>query len=361
MSLTIATWNLHTGRATDHWREVLPPADIVFLQEAHDPGEGALWREVPSHRRWGSAVFLRQGRVEPLELPGWEGWVVGGEVAGAAWTSGRRVFVFSLHAPSSSKAAPRRSYPMEVRGILDALAERLPEGAALVLGGDFNFLSLGPRQPGEEVEEKRAEQRALARIHDLGLVSCWVEAHPGEPLVQTLRWSRDPSKPFHCDGIFVPAAWAAGVECEVLTSERITATSDHNPVVARLQGAVQIELKMARQTGGRGAFAWLWVRALPSEEPRVSWPERTLNGYHCAPYAEVASSALEESGLSVHLVVDGFVLVPVDISDAAVQQAIADLVAHLRGEELPRGVRVWEPARPYEGQAVPLREGASLL
>lgn len=235
MRLTLSTWNLHAGRAGSHWREVLAGSDVVFLQEAHDPGEGAHWQAVPSHGLWGSAVVLREGRIEPLVLPPWKGWVVGGEVVGASWASGRRVFAVSLHAPTGTKAAPRRSYPLEVAGILDALVESLPAGAELVLGGDFNFSSLGPRSPSEPVKESPAERRVMARLGALGQASCWLAAHPGEPLPQTLRWAREPTKPFHCDGIFVPAAWTAGLSCDVRTSALINEVSDHNPVVATVR------------------------------------------------------------------------------------------------------------------------------
>jgi hypothetical protein len=39
--------------------------------------------------------------------------------------------------------------------------------------------------------------------------------------------------PYHCDGLFVPRGWSAGLQrCVVLSSQRWRERSDHNPVVA---------------------------------------------------------------------------------------------------------------------------------
>jgi hypothetical protein len=85
------------------------------------------------------------------------------------------------------------------------------------------------------VKVTKAELAVLAELAARGLVSCWPAAHPGRPLAQTLRWTGDKSPgktvPYHCDGLFVPAAWANGVACEILTS-RVFERSDHYPLVA---------------------------------------------------------------------------------------------------------------------------------
>ncbi|WP_138502207.1 hypothetical protein [Nostoc sp. PA-18-2419] len=50
---------------------------------------------------------------------------------------------------------------------------------------------------------------------------------------QTLRWSGDQTKPYHCDGIFAPACWYQYLdECKVLSAPTWDNLSDHNPVVA---------------------------------------------------------------------------------------------------------------------------------
>jgi hypothetical protein len=48
----------------------------------------------------------------------------------------------------------------------------------------------------------------------------------------------DKVTPYHCDGIFVPAAWYRYLDQrEVLASPSWEALSDHNPVVASFSGA----------------------------------------------------------------------------------------------------------------------------
>src|SRR5437016_3280282 len=102
------------------------------------------------------------------------------------------------------------------------------------MGGDFNFKSLGERQPNEELQTTASELRVLASIKGMGLASCWRTAHPGAPLPQTLRWAGEKTRPYHCDGIFVPKSWDAGLLCEILTSPAIEKASDHNPIAAWL-------------------------------------------------------------------------------------------------------------------------------
>jgi endonuclease/exonuclease/phosphatase family metal-dependent hydrolase len=116
--------------------------------------------------------------------------------------------------------------------ILDRLAP-LGEGADLVVGGDLN-VAAGYRAPGDRIRMVNGERRLLDRLTgELGLVPCWQARHPGEPLAQTLRWSGDRSAPYHCDGIFVPRAWASRLEsAEVLHGAEWEALSDHHPVVA---------------------------------------------------------------------------------------------------------------------------------
>jgi endonuclease/exonuclease/phosphatase family metal-dependent hydrolase len=91
----------------------------------------------------------------------------------------------------------------------------------------------------------RGEREILARLAgEFDLVSCWQTANPGRRLAQTLRWSADRSAPYHCDGIFVPAAWSGRLaSCRVVTGSRWTALSDHNPVVAQLTHSTEERLR----------------------------------------------------------------------------------------------------------------------
>jgi hypothetical protein len=230
--MRIVTWNLDHGHGSVVWPRLQTSlgADLVLLQESRQPvlHDGVAWEPVP-HNDWGSAVFSANGAVRATPIAGYEGWVVGGELVDSSLnTPGRSLFVFSVH-------SPRRPYVEEVVSILDLIEKDVPSQADLILGGDFNFLSLGNRRKGEDIQTTPAEQAALARFAKRGLVSCWTAAHPGHALGQTLRWSADKapdkSTPFHCDGIFVPEAWRPGIVCEILTSATFE-VSDHYPVAA---------------------------------------------------------------------------------------------------------------------------------
>ena len=239
--MRIVTWNLDHGRASDVWRKLQASvgADVVLLQETGRPtwSGSSAWECVPGYSE-GSAVLSMDGMLRTTPISGYEGWVVGGELVGSCLNEpGRALFVFSVHSPSSFRDSPRGSYVAEVVSILGRIQEKLPDQADLILGGDFNFVSLGARAEDEEIKTTRAEQAALSMFGKLGLVSCWAVAHPGSPLKQTLRWTgaKTPgrSKPYHADGIFVPAPWRGGIACEVLTSSEFE-VSDHYPVLARI-------------------------------------------------------------------------------------------------------------------------------
>ena len=237
----IASWNLRNNAGAKVWqgfRQCLG-VDILLLQESQQPSVNAhsFWRKVPGNT-WGSAIVLSKGRLIEASLAGYEGWVVGGEIVESDWNdTDRRLFVFSLHAPSPNASQPRSSYIQEVENIVELLHQTLPQNVDLILGGDFNFVSLGQRQDGEFVKTKPEESEAFNKIEALGLVSCWGISHPNQPLAQTLRWSGDksPNKstPFHCDDIFVPKAWRERVICEIFTSKCFT-VSDHYPVAVWL-------------------------------------------------------------------------------------------------------------------------------
>jgi exonuclease III len=238
-NMRIATWNLKHDAGACTWPTLIDDfgADILFLQETRLPRSNSfvLWQKVPHHDR-GSAVICSSGKVLPVSIPNYDGWVVGGELVESQWNRpSTPLFLFSLHSPSANAQSPRCTYVEEVAIIVRTLKSLLPSGADLILGGDFNFLSLGERHPSEPLKTKPEERDCLKLLSDLGLVSCWTEAHPNKPLAQTLRWSGDRSEgkttPYHCDGIFVPKAWGINACCEVLTSKPFE-VSDHFPVFA---------------------------------------------------------------------------------------------------------------------------------
>ncbi len=230
--MDLVAYNLRLGGSGAHWQalEASFAPDVVLAQESLPPpaapGPGTTcWAAVPG-RRWGSAIALRAGRLVPVPVPGYEGWVVAADVEGL--TSGS-VRVVSVHVPAGPGG-----YVAVADRILDRLAPRA-DGRPLLLGGDFNVL-VGRPVAGERPRKPRAQLALLDRLErEFGLVPAGQRAHPGRALAQTLRWTGNPVTPYHCDGVFVPTAWAdAGVEARVVSGGAWTRLSDHNPVVVRV-------------------------------------------------------------------------------------------------------------------------------
>jgi endonuclease/exonuclease/phosphatase family metal-dependent hydrolase len=247
--MRLVAYNLGQGGSRDSsvWKRVLPELspDVLFVQESREPAQSWLvalprtgndswhWVSVPGGR-WGSGLWVRDGSLTPLAVPDdFTGRVAAAVINGLAWPDigVAPVVALSIHAPTRKGS----SYIKEVGLILD-FAGALAEGRPLILAGDFN-VAVGLREPGLPLYNTRGERAILQRLREeLHLIPCWQTAHPGEPLARTLRWMRrSDSLPYHCDGIFVPAAWATALQsCEVLEGEVWRALSDHNPVVAAL-------------------------------------------------------------------------------------------------------------------------------
>ncbi|HEX9109316.1 MAG TPA: hypothetical protein VF832_18870, partial [Longimicrobiales bacterium] len=134
-----------------------------------------------------------------------------------------------LHVP-----AGRGGYIAVAQRILDVLAAGA-DAQAWLIGGDFN-MTCARRLDGEERRNKPAQLALLERLEgEFGVVNAWQQANPGRPLAQTLRWTTNRITPYHCDGIFLPRAWAdASLRAEVVTGGDWDRLSDHNPVVVRL-------------------------------------------------------------------------------------------------------------------------------
>lgn len=240
--MKIAVYNLRAGgRAGNriHWRRIIDAFDpeIFLVQETRHPSEylsrafyranesRILWRPAPG-RKWGSAIFIRSGRLKPLDFPDFSGHVTAAEIDGGRWSrrTGRPMRVISLHIP-----AP---YRRPMNRILDFLGT-LDDSCDLVLGGDFN-LATGVRHASEPLRTDPPWLLRRAR-RELNLMSCWQAVHPNRNLAQTLRWTGRPAMPYHCDGIFIPAAWYRCLEeCDVVSDATWDSLSDHNPVVASL-------------------------------------------------------------------------------------------------------------------------------
>lgn len=238
--MKIATYNLRFGGKASqriHWSEIFEVVDpdIFLVQETCHPEMYMTAQLYDTYRdqihwikagenNWGSAVFVRSGKIKPIIIPEFEGYLVGVKVDGCKWSgiTGRSLCVFSLHAPVP--------YKRSVNQILDFIST-FSGDFDLIIGGDFN-LTTGVRHPKEKLQDQTLW--LLDRLRkEFNLMSCWQAANPNQDLPQTLRWSGDKTQPFHCDGIFMPAHWYRYLDdCEVLVSPIWERLSDHNPVVA---------------------------------------------------------------------------------------------------------------------------------
>jgi hypothetical protein len=214
--------------------ETIDP-DIFLVQETCDPRlymSDETWENRrhqihwtrAANRAWGSAIFVKSGSIAPMAIPEFAGYLVGVELDEFEWTATlkRSLLVFSIHAPGP--------YKRTVNKILDFIAS-LPGARELIIGRDFN-LTTGIRHPSEPLQGDN--RWLLERLRkEFNLLNCWQTANPNRDLPQTLRWSCDQTKPYHCDGIFVPACWYQHLEeCNVLSAATWDNLSDHNPVVA---------------------------------------------------------------------------------------------------------------------------------
>ena len=242
--MIIATYNLRAGGRRGnriHWQRMLAAfaPDILLMQETRHPREylepdfyaanaHRIHWLAARDRPWGSAIYVRSGQLCPLTLPRHAGYVVAAEVTGGEWSpgTGRPCQIVSLHVPAPYKRA--------MGEILDLMAA-VDSGQDWVLGGDFN-LGVSVRHTSEPVpSDPPWLLRRLRR--EFNLLNSWQTVHPNRDLAQTLRWARNPATPYHCDGIFVPAAWYRYLEdCQVIADPTWAPLSDHNPVVATLDG-----------------------------------------------------------------------------------------------------------------------------
>jgi endonuclease/exonuclease/phosphatase family metal-dependent hydrolase len=240
--MNIATYNLLKGGSKRvHWVRMIEghAVDLLLVQESYahhehlpplsypDAHNQSAWEMVERHG-WGSAIFSTTGMVKLVRVPGFSGWVVGGEITGASWQAGIAdpLLAFSVHAPSKGE-----SYQKQVNKLLDRI-KKVARGREVVIGGDFNLTV--SHCAGSERPTSKQDLAIQARLADqFGLLNCWQAANPDQPLHQTLRWTTDRTIPYHCDGIFVPRAWQDRLEsCVVLAGEEWNRLSDHNPVVA---------------------------------------------------------------------------------------------------------------------------------
>lgn len=247
--MKLVTYNLHYGGNTEqdnHWQQMMKAfqPDIIFAQESHHPDryftpdkphdfKQALHTNV-HHDKWGSAILSKNHRLEEISLskPEYKGWVVGAIIPDLKIGKiEQSVLIFSIHAPSLEKG----SYELHVNQILDEIL-KIKGNTPLILAGDFNLTTAAIRHSREELQNTVGELKILDRLrNEFGLQNAWQYLHPQDDLPQTLRWSNNPTKPFHCDAIFLSENMLPHlVSAEIPSTGVWGKMSDHNPVVVTL-------------------------------------------------------------------------------------------------------------------------------
>lgn len=222
--MNILSWNLCQGSATPHLEPLVSEhqIDLAFVQEGGAPANwsGAYLGSLIQDRTFGSWLLARTGSLTLLPDFGYHGWLTGGVWSGPYGD----IACFSLHSPSTKPSRYVQHCVDMVAHINSEVGPTLP----LIIGGDFNFRSLGRRAAGESVQTTTEELTALKDWEALGLSVAWQTANPDRPLPQTLRWSRNRQTPYHCDGFLTRNV--SITSCTVIDTTAIEHRSDHDPV-----------------------------------------------------------------------------------------------------------------------------------
>jgi hypothetical protein len=228
----VLCWNTAQGRGSSAALQLADrvAADVVLLQESFPPTKwgAAVTGAVVPGRKWGSWVLVRRGKLAQIEIDGFEGWV-----AAATWRRGSTTTLLaSLHAPTSNKSVRRKSYVDEALLAMEGIVKKSAEATRHVIGGDFNFQFFGPLDSANSAGATKKEIAAMKHFADQGFSHVWAESHAGATLPQTLRWTKDKTIPYHCDGFLMRPFSAADAICEVLASDFVHRHSDHNAMLA---------------------------------------------------------------------------------------------------------------------------------
>ena len=211
--------------------------DIIFAQETNAPhsyfinedkvfiDNSVVWDATRSG--WGSAIYLKDNSIEKINIPGFEGWVVGGKLK-KSFMGQKSLFVFSIHTPSPGP------YDKNTFAILDVIKKIVGDNE-LIIAGDFN-MTTALRHKSEELKLHKSDYKLITRMRkDFGLINSWQIIHPNKNLPQTLRWNQKQITPYHIDGIFIPCSWVRYIDmCEVIDKEPWNKMSDHNPILLSL-------------------------------------------------------------------------------------------------------------------------------
>jgi len=247
--MKLLTYNLRNGGGKKYnpWKRMTEEfsPDIVFAQESRHPQtyrepeefnnfKGCVHSNVATHESWGSAILSRTHELTRVSLsqPEYEGWVVGA-IAHDVIIGGKQqsILLISLQAPTISG-----SYEGHVENIVSAIAAKWPN-TPMVLAGDFNLTTAISRPDSLLGKNTDGEIRILDKLRkEFGLVNAWQHLHPDEDLPQTLRWSGDKSKPYHCDAIFLTQNHLPHlIRATVKSDGDWGIMSDHNPIFVILE------------------------------------------------------------------------------------------------------------------------------
>ena len=243
--MKIVSYNLRSGGKTgkdNHWQQLVQQfdADIVCAQETRHPNEylsddelanykGCIYLRA-EHGRWGSAILSKRHILEEVLLPQFKGWVVGAKIPDLMIGGvTQEALVFSIHAPSPGP------YERWVKQIFDEIAKVCGK-TPLIIAGDFNVTTALRHASEIATKNTVGERKLLTRLRrEFGLFNAWQIQHPNENLPQTLRWSRDPVPPFHCDAIFLDHSHLPHlVDAKVMGTGAWSTMSDHNPILVTL-------------------------------------------------------------------------------------------------------------------------------
>ncbi len=241
--MKLLTYNLKYGgqkKGINYWAKMIDifSPDIIFAQESNNPysyfpADTQLFTEHSTYweatrNSWGSAIYVRDNLIEPINIPGFEGWVVGGRIKQSLMNK-KELFIFSVHAPSPGP------YPPKVYKILDEI-KKIVKDNELIIAGDFN-MTTALRHPSEELAKYTVESKFVTRMRkEFGLVNSWQSVNPNQSLPQTLRWDRDQVPPYHCDAIFIPCSLVRYIESsKIINTEPWINMSDHNPILLSIE------------------------------------------------------------------------------------------------------------------------------
>jgi exonuclease III len=243
--MKICTYNLRSGghkNLGNHWQLLLKDleADIVCAQESEDPsryfipetfsGFKSCIHANVAHGKWGSAILAKDHVLTRIEIPGFNGWVTGARIRDVKIDGiPKTLTVFCIHAPSPG------SYESHVNRFLDEIGP-YRDDTPLLIAGDFNLTTAVRHNSEDGMKNTPGERRIHERLRrEFGLLNAWQVLHPNQNLPQTLRWTNAPSKPYHCDGIFISHSLVPYlVRAEVIEDGEFASLSDHNPILIEL-------------------------------------------------------------------------------------------------------------------------------